>query len=122
MADIRTRRQKLEAMARDTSSPNEAAIARRLLADLKGGVEPTPPRRPQDIPWRDLRRAQQEMGDAAADLESQLREMERIIDGFDLDLFMRYYRAEEQKRGRAPEPVTFTRWTPDGRPIRDTRT
>lgn len=34
MPDNRTRREKLEAMANQTASPNEAEIARRLLAEM----------------------------------------------------------------------------------------
>jgi hypothetical protein len=33
VVDRRTRREKIEAMARDKSSPNEAAIARRMLGE-----------------------------------------------------------------------------------------
>ena len=42
MPDTRSLRQKLEAMARDKSSPNEAAVARRKLEAM--GVTPEPPR------------------------------------------------------------------------------
>jgi hypothetical protein len=38
MVDRRTRRQKLEAMAADRSSPNEAAIARAML-DQEGSIK-----------------------------------------------------------------------------------
>jgi hypothetical protein len=43
MADNRTKRQKLEAMANQTASPNEAEVARRLLAKM-GRTPPTEPR------------------------------------------------------------------------------
>lgn len=42
MADLRTRREKLEAMADQSVSPNEAAIARRLLSELDAESPPRP--------------------------------------------------------------------------------
>lgn len=45
MPDLRSRREKLEAMAAQTAIPNEAAIARRLLAEMPADTAPEPARR-----------------------------------------------------------------------------
>jgi len=42
MADQRTRREKLEAMAAQTVSPNEAAIAQRLLSEMDAAAGDVP--------------------------------------------------------------------------------
>jgi len=66
MPDLRTRREKLEAMARQSESPNEAEIARTMLAGQGGEPPKSPPvaaayAEPED--WREkLRRSQAMMG------------------------------------------------------------
>lgn len=53
MPDNRTKRQKLEAMAAQTSSPHEAAIAREKLAKMGPDPEPQPYQR-MWVDWADL--------------------------------------------------------------------